>query len=319
MTSNTSASVCALAENLNITIAGTQLQFCGVDGLRIAPVAFEYPPFLGEHEFDRHLLIEVSVAGDDAPAGDAVLFDTNDGWMLTGDDTTRCARMPVRTVDGSYGARDIWRLRWQTPLQRAYAQVDKSLVDDGVVRHLAQYPLDQIMLTTLLATEGALLLHACGGVTAAGGIAFAGVSGAGKSTLTGLLADRAGNRFFSDDRLFLRRSDTSSGVASDRGCSYRLYGTPWAGDAHAARNEHTPLRALCFLTQSDSTMLRKLSPALALERLLPVTTLPWFDAAAIGHSLDACAMLIDSVPCFELRFERCGDAIEQALGELDRV
>lgn len=80
-----------------------------------------------------------------------------------------------------------------------------------------------------------------------------------------------------------------------------------------ARNEHAPLNALCFLTQASDTRLRDLAPAEALQRLLPITTLPWFDAAGIGRALDACAELIASVPCYELLFEPCRTSVERAL------
>jgi hypothetical protein len=197
-------------------------------------------------------------------------------------------------------------------MQRACAQVHSDLVEQGVLRHFVQYPLDQILLTTLLASEGALLLHACGGMTPAGGVAFAGVSGAGKSTLSRLLADSPGMRFFSDDRIFVRRQRHND-------ARFQLHGTPWAGDAHMARNEHAPLAALCFLTQATSTRLQDLIPADALQRLLPITTLPWFDARAIGRALDACEQLIANVPCYELLFAPCRTSVEHALLGLGRA
>jgi hypothetical protein len=151
------------------------------------------------HDFDRSLTIDVSIAGDHShshshshstgdnatPTTEKVLFGTADGWVLSQQGEARCVRMPVR-VNGRSGARNIWRLCWQEPMQRAHIRVDGDLVDKGVVRHLAQYLHGQIVLTTLLAAEGALLVHACDGRTRADGIAVAGVSGAGKSTLDAL-------------------------------------------------------------------------------------------------------------------------------------
>ncbi|MFT5173284.1 MAG: hypothetical protein ACI8W7_001458 [Gammaproteobacteria bacterium] len=307
-----------MSSNLNLTIAGARLQFHGSNGLHLVPTEFEYPPFLGEHAFDRIVTVDVSIADGAAPAADQVLFDSADGWLLMRHDDTYCARMPVRSADGSYGAQDLWRLSWQQPLRHAYAHVHSDLVQDCAVRHFAQYPLDQIMLTTLLASEGALLVHACGGVTLAGGIAFAGVSGAGKSTLTRLLGDAPRSRFFSDDRLFIRRNDGLDGAVNTRPSEarYQLHGTPWAGDAYVARNEHTTLDALCFLTQANTTRLVELTATRALERLLPVATLPWFDAHTIGHALDACAALVENVPCYELLFRPDRAQIEQVLAEL---
>lgn len=320
---------------LNLTVAGTQLQFRGAHGLRLEPSGFEYPAFMGDHPFDRHLPIDVSIVEDsdgNAPsapcadpsepaaaeaATDNLLFDTQDGWLLTGNKDWRCVRMPLRGAQHKDREKDLWRASWHEPMQRASAQVRRDLVEHGVLRHFVQYPLDQILLTTLLASEGALLLHACGGMTPAGGVAFAGVSGAGKSTLSRLLADSRGMRFFSDDRLFIRRQQQGN-AAQPRDAQFQLHGTPWAGDAHIARNEHAPLAALCFLTQAASTQLRELTPAAALQRLLPVATLPWFDKTGIGRALDACALLIANVPCYELWFTPCRQSIERALQGLER-
>lgn len=85
-----------------------------------------------------------------------------------------------------------------------------------------------------------------------------------------------------------------------------------------ARNEHAPLNALCFLTQAADTRLRDLTPAEALQRLLPIATLPWFDANGIGRALDACAELIANVPCYELLFAPCRTSVERALRGLAR-
>ena len=281
------------------------MQFRAQGALRIAPTGFEYPPFLTAQAFDRSITIDVDVI-DQAPPRGEVLFDTGDGWLLIGGGEQRCLRMPLRNASGEYGDSDIWRVHWQQPLQRAHAYVNEDLIRHGVVQHLVQYPLDQIILTSLLADEGGLLIHACGGLTPAGGLAFAGVSGAGKSTLTRLLMGVAGLQFFSDDRLFLRHKNNQ----------YQLYGTPWAGDAHAALNQSTKLNALCFLSQSQSTQLRPLEPREALERLLPVTTLPWFDKGNIGHSLQACANLLEQVPCYELAFRPDTQAVQDVLAEL---
>ena len=67
------------------------------------------------------------------------------------------------------------------------------------------------------------------------------------------------------------------------------------------------------------TRLCELRPLQALERLLPVTTLPWFDAQAISHALDACAALVESVPCYEMFFHPDRETIERELRELQNA
>ena len=41
----------------------------------------------------------------------------------------------------------------------------------------------------------------------------------------------------------------------------------------------------------------------AIERLLPVTSIPWYDKEVIPEMLDLCEELISSVPVYELYFK----------------
>jgi hypothetical protein len=235
-----------------------------------------------------------------------LLFDTGDGWQLIGHDGDRWLRMPRRQAGGRG---QVWIAAWREPLQDVRLWVADDQVRSGTVHHVVQYPLDQILLTRALLADGALLLHAAGADTPAGGIAFAGVSGAGKSTVTRLLDGAQGMRFLSDDRV----------VAGPAPGGWRIHGTPWAGDAGVAEPGSADLAALCFLRQAPEPALRPLAPALALERLLPVATLPWFDAAGVGDALDAASRLLAEVPCFELAFTRDAGRTRDLIEALPRA
>lgn len=287
---------------LELTVAGVCLAFEAHGGLAVAPPAFQYPAFRGGPA-RRRIPVRVRAAPMHIGAPDMdTAFDTGDAWRLLAAGPRRRLEMSDRARAG----RGLWQVDWTQPLTRAEARVDPALVDGGVIRHLAQYPLDQVLLTESLLDDGGVLLHAAGGLTPAGGLLLAGVSGAGKSTVTRALHGRAGFRFFSDDRLFARRTPTE----------FEIHGTPWAGDAGVAVPLHAPLAGICLLRQAGHVALEPLRPATALERLLPLATLPWYDRERVGAALELCAALVTAVPCFDLAFTRDGAALAAVLSDL---
>ena len=90
-------------------------------------------------------------------------------------------------------------------------------------------------------------MHACGVSLDVRnkGLLFAGMSGAGKSTLTRLWQKHAGLTILSDDRVILR----------NKAESYRIYGTPWHGDALGASARSVPLDRIFILKQASKNKL----------------------------------------------------------------
>jgi hypothetical protein len=165
--------------------------------------------------------------------------------------------------------------------------------EDGVsVSNPVRYPLDQLLLVTMLASRQGCLIHAAG-VEQAGRLwLLAGRSGAGKSTAARLLMGRAGITLLSDDRLVVRRE----------GGEVRAYGTPWPGDARVAVNRSATLAGILFLDQSQENVIVPLQPGDALARLLPVVSVPWYEPDLHPLVLDFCGGLVESVSCHCLRF-----------------
>ena len=295
-------------------MAGLRLAFAAAPGLRVTPPDGPHAAFLGAAppapgaEPDAEVRVDVDTHGAGYRPAGACVFDTGHGWRLWADGETRTAEL----TDPARGGAPLWRASWRAPLQRVEASVPRELAPGGRVDHLVQYPLDQILLTEALYPRGRLLVHAAGGRAPCGGIAFCGPSGAGKSTVTRLLGGHAGYRFLSDDRLFVD-------LPRPARPALRVHGTPWPGDAGVARNEAAPLSALCFLQHAATTRLTALAPRDALERLLPVTTLPWFDRARIGAAIEDCARLVAAVRCFRLDFRPEAGALADALAALDRA
>lgn len=166
------------------------------------------------------------------------------------------------------------------------------------------YPLDQFVCMLHLATRGGVIVHAAGMETARGGFVFAGRSGAGKSTLSRQLAGREGVRAFSDDRIVLRKI----------GGGFRMYGTPWPGEAEIAVNGWAPLERVLFLCKSPEDRLVPLTPGEAMERLMPVVSAPWFSRELIVPQLAFLDELLAAVPAFDLHFRPTPAVAELLLG-----
>ncbi len=173
------------------------------------------------------------------------------------------------------------------------------------LRNPFRYPLDQLALMFHLAGRG-VILHAAGFLRGQDGIVAMGRSGAGKSTLSRLWMDRFGREtVLSDDRVIAMAGDAPG-----------FYGTPWPGELGAAQNERAHLSAFVFLIQAQENKLVPLSAAQALERLLPVGTIPWFDGELLPAALEFCQALVDRVPAYEFYFTPTPAAVEALAGGL---
>jgi hypothetical protein len=162
------------------------------------------------------------------------------------------------------------------------------------------YPLDQLLLMYILAGRGGALIHAAGMHINERGFIFPGRSGAGKSTLSRLFQGRDNTGMLSDDRVVARKSKGS----------FNVFGTPWAGDAGIAENETYPLSGIFFIRHGHENLIKELKPGEAMEKLLPVTTIPWYDRSAMPEILATCDGLISSVPAYEFSFSPDTEAVD---------
>ena len=83
-----------------------------------------------------------------------------------------------------------------------------------------------------------------------------------------------------------------------------------------ARNTSAPLAAVLFLVKAETDEIVSIPAGLAMERLMPVVTCPWYDAERLPGVLETCAHVVENVPCYELRFARDGDAVALLTGRL---
>ncbi len=170
-----------------------------------------------------------------------------------------------------------------------------SLLDNNGASALlnpVRYPLDQLLVMYALAGRDGIIVHAAGATIAGKGFVFPGASSAGKSTLCAQLAGHPDIEILSDDRVILRQIDGE----------WRVFGTPWPGDAGIAVNKGVPLSAMLFLNHGQDNRIARVGPSQALERLLPVVSIPWYDAPMVPLLLSSCDALLMGIPAFELSF-----------------
>lgn len=156
------------------------------------------------------------------------------------------------------------------------------------------YPLDELLVINFLSRKKGMLVHACGVDYHGQGLLFLGTSGAGKTTLAELFRGEPGITILSDDRIIIR----------DMGDSYRIYGTPWHGDANIALPMSAPLNRILFLAHDNENRLTEIHHTDAISRLLVCSFPTFWDADGMGYTLELCERLSARVPCYELGFVR---------------
>jgi len=284
-----------------LTIAGVRFGMtCEAVIAGVAPSAaytdFTTPPALPP---DIEIPVTLLPRPVEGLAGMVRHFDNEDMWSLFRDGATRYVTHTGWGIDAP-----LWSA--ELPLDAAAVRVHCGGVlvcreaGQTVVSSPMRYPLDQLLLTYVLARRAGVLLHSAG-IEYGGKLwLLAGRSGAGKSTAAALLKGREGIALLSDDRIVVRR----------RGASWTGYGTPWPGEARVAANRQAPLAGILFLKQSQDNRIEPLPAMQAVERLFPVASVPWYEPELFPDVMASCGRLAETVPTYELNFRRDAGAAE---------
>ena len=147
-----------------------------------------------------------------------------------------------------------------------------------------------------------LLAHAVGFLLPSGrGVVCPGISGAGKTTLASLLVRFGGGTVpLSDDRI----------AVTEDANGFRLWGTPWHGDAKIAEPAGGPLGVVAFPRKSPEMAMRRLDLRDATRRWLNTLTTPLWSAELIDWSLEWMDRLVRSVPHVEIAYPATLEAAE---------
>ena len=155
--------------------------------------------------------------------------------------------------------------------------------------------------------ELGFIVHACGFLLDGTGVLCPGLPSAGKSTMAGLLARvEQPLTLLSDDRIAL----------TGDGSGFRMWGTPWPGDAGVIGTGDGPLGAIVLMRHGSGSALRALEPQLGARRLLETLVLPLWDRTLLPGSLAFVDRLVRTVPMYELTYEPTVDAVATMLQRL---
>jgi hypothetical protein len=191
----------------------------------------------------------------------------------------------------------LWVARFDHKIKKVTIFFNERAVfknnDNATVPNLISNPVGQILLMYFLSNNKGALVHAAGLCFRDRGYIFPGKSGAGKSTISRQLAGLDDYEFLSDDRIIVRNMDKT----------FKAFGTPWPGEAGIAVNKNVALSGIFFISQASFNKIEDIKPQKAMERLLPVVSIPWYDKEVMVKILDFCEDLISNVPVYELYFK----------------
>jgi hypothetical protein len=254
-------------------------------------------------------VINVSMhRGVSAIAGErSGLMDSGDGiiWFKAGDVHV------VQKVLPHIASDPLWEIRMHLNDNAAELHFSKTYLegeasDGGWPVGAPRYQIDQHLVMHFLGARNGALIHSAGIGHQGKGFMCSGVSTAGKTTISRLLVDHGAFEILTDDRVILSCSG-EDGVL--------MHGTPWTGEGQYATSGVAPLAAMFFLKKDKDVRVERLSVADAVARMLPVTSVPWFDAELMDLTLSSLDKVAARVPVYDLYFTKTAET-PQFIAEL---
>lgn len=253
---------------------------------------------------DVDIFVDIRKGGRNGFDRMEILAEADSAWKLLDDGTHRWF---VSSFELSEGV-PAWAARMDAGCENV--AIDCNVVaGGGRTPNPLLYPLDQLLLIHVLASRNGFIVHGTGVRRGDEVLVFAGVSGAGKTTIAGLLDTNEDLEILSDDRMVIRRQDVC----------WMAYGTPWPGAGGYALNDAGTLKAVCFLKQGRTNRLTQLEYREMFERMMPVTSVPWYDGESMAGIMSTIESLIMEIAGYDLVFRADGsvvDTVESFLGQL---
>lgn len=296
-----------MPKTITLTIAGLNLVISSENNTSLQDFDACYRPFY-DKATDAGEIIRVNVhAGlpDSLNLGEmGKMFETGRSWSMFKEDKDYFLAMDPP----GFETLPIVIARFSCPVEKVDVffndMTEERRFGKREIPNFFSYPIDRLLITYILADRKGSMFHAAGIEIGGRGYVFAGRSGVGKSTLSLLCASRIGLDVLSDERVIIRRI----------GDEMMVCGTPWPGETGIISNKALPLGAVFFLRQGDENKISGLKPAEAVDRLLPVATIPWYDPEIMTEALSFCENMLSTVPSYELCFTP-GDEVVDMLEE----
>ena len=238
-------------------------------------------------EGEPDVAITVSAISSPLPSPGRLLFDSGSVWRAYDDRggfRIDCASMV-------FGPQPYKTALLDRDFREGRIVVRRDAYPDSM--HPLDYPLDEVIVAHLLGRGRGVELHGCGIIDRDGrGQLFVGQSGAGKTTTARVWLAEGDYEIVSDDRVIVRFVDGE----------WRMYGTPWHGEAELSAPVSAPLAAIHLLVQAPRTELVALPPAQAAASLFGCTFPPFYDAPALAFTLECLDRIVRDIPVRALRF-----------------
>jgi hypothetical protein len=173
--------------------------------------------------------------------------------------------------------------------------------------HPFVHPFDEVLFLARLSRGRGVMVHACGISYHGHGILFLGTSGSGKSTTAQLWHDRGGVTVLSDGRVVIRPD----------GEGYRIYGTPWFGDAGCEEPGSAPLSAVFILEQAPRNRVQDMTPSSAVAQMMVRAFPAMWDRRGLDFAVRFLTRLAEQIQVRRLYFTADPSSTEAALAVLD--
>ena len=166
------------------------------------------------------------------------------------------------------------------------------------------YPIDEILMITILSKRKGLLLHSNCINDRGFGMLFTGTSGAGKSTMAEIWKGKDGIKVLTDERVIIRKENGS----------FFAYGTPWHETAKIHSPEKAVLKKIFFIRHGKENSAKLLDKIDAASRLMVRAFPTYWDPEGMNFTLGFASEIIEDIPCYELAFKPDEDIIDFVRG-----
>jgi hypothetical protein len=230
-----------------------------------------------------------------APRGDLV-FDSGGVWRLHRDGDRN-----LYTFDSPVFQSNPYK---SASFDDDYTRGEVIISHEVTTEDPLEYPLDELLVSSILARSGGgVELHGCGLIAGGHGYLFVGQSGAGKTTTARIWLAETPVTILSDDRIIVRKSPDG----------FRMYGTPWHGEAEICAAADAPLDGIFLLQQAATTAIREIDPVDAVARLFGCSFPLFYDPESISFALTLFEELVTEELVHRLDFTADSSLIHAVL------
>ncbi|OGQ05659.1 MAG: hypothetical protein A2W61_00695 [Deltaproteobacteria bacterium RIFCSPLOWO2_01_44_7] len=282
-------------QNLSLQIANWRVLIHADFDKPLLKLPFAYEPFVPSHNQPTNWKLDIQYSPFPSLNGLELIYDTCESWTLFQKNKQLWYRRPSLAAGEAWG----WLCLEKEEL-RGTIFLSKRGSYCRQVLPVFTHPLDQLLFFYWLSFYPALITHSCGVGVDDFGYAFLGHSGWGKTTLTRLFGKYSKHLRLSDDRLIIAKQEKN----------WRLFGTPWHGDAKVYSPASFPLKKIFFLKHGKQNEITPINPATAAAKVFAMSFPVLWNLSKRNHALDMASQIATDIPCYEFTFLPDGSAVD---------